>query len=205
MLADGIVNTVISHAPNTEARYVTTHPDCSYQKFAYNEFVIVGPLNDPAKVGGAPDAIEAFRRIAASHVFVSRGDESGTHEREEAIWKLARVKPPADRLLVSGRGMALALRHADERNAYTLSDQATFWQFESQLVLKVVMAGGPHLENTYAVIHPRYDAAAAKFAEWLVEGDGRRVIENFKVAGRFAFTVWPKGCAGTEPRMAVCK
>lgn len=205
MLADGIVNVVISHAPDTEARYIAEHPDWSYRKFAYNEFVVVGPPDDPANVTSAADVVDAFRRIAASSTFVSRGDQSGTHEREEAIWKLAGVKPPGDRLLVSGRGMALALRHADERSAYTLSDQATFWQFEKQLALKVVAAGDPRLENTYAVIHPRQDQVAAKFSAWLVEGDGPRVVENFKVAGHSAFSLWPQGCPNNQPDMRVCR
>jgi tungstate transport system substrate-binding protein len=205
MLRDGIVNVVISHAPDTESRYVAEHPDWSYRKFAYNEFVLVGPADDPAKVRGTTDVVEAFRRIAQSGVFVSRGDQSGTHEREESLWTLAGVKPPPDRLLVSGRGMALALRHADERKAYTLSDQATFWQFEDQLALRVAVSGDPRLENTYAIIHPRQDEAAAAFAAWLIGGDGRRVIQNFKVAGRPAFVLWPQGCPSDQPQAAVCR
>jgi tungstate transport system substrate-binding protein len=205
MLADGIVNVVISHAPEAEAGYLTQHPEWSYRKFAYNEFMVVGPRMDPAGVSEASDVVDAFRRIAASGVFVSRGDHSGTHEREEAIWKLAGVRPPPDRLLVSGRGMALALRHADERNAYTLTDQATFWQFENQLALTVLVMGDPRLQNSYAVLHSRDDDAAARFVAWLVDGDGRRIVENFTVAGRPAFTIWPPGCPHDKPHAAVCR
>ena len=205
MLADGIVNVVISHAPETEASYIAQHAEWSYQKFAYNEFVLVGPADDPANVAGTHDVVEAFRRIAGTAVFVSRSDQSGTHEREEALWLAAGIKPPADRLLVSGRGMALALRHADERRAYTLSDQATFWQFEKQLALKQLLSGDARLQNTYAVIHPRRDAAAASFAAWLVDGAGRRVIEGFTVAGRRAFTMWPVGCPDDRPTAPVCR
>jgi len=88
MLKDGIVDLVISHAPETEARYMAEHPDWQYRKLAYNRFVIVGPANDPANIQQATHALEAFRRIATTPAatFVSRGDQSGTHEREQALW-----------------------------------------------------------------------------------------------------------------------
>jgi hypothetical protein len=119
-------------------------------------FVVVGPKNDPAAVRQATDALDAFRRMAGAPVtFVSRGDSSGTHEREQALWKAAEAVPPADRLLVSGRSMAVALRHAQERQGYTLSDKATFWQLERQLDLVLLFAGDARLLNTYAVVLPR--------------------------------------------------
>src|ERR671911_1581246 len=94
MLADGVVDLVISHAPETETRYLATHADWRYRKLASNWFVIVGPKDDPARVRDAADALDAFRRIAAAPVpFVSRGDESGTHEREQGFWRSAGVAP----------------------------------------------------------------------------------------------------------------
>jgi tungstate transport system substrate-binding protein len=206
MLADGIVDVVISHAPDTEARYLAQHTDWSYRKLAYNAFVVIGPSEDPAGIRGSPGVIDAFWRIAASgSAFVSRGDQSGTHEREEALWKLAGVKPAAANLLVSGRGMALAIRHADERRAYTLSDQATWWQFEQQLKLELLLEGDALLLNTYAVIHPRYDEAAAALASWLVEGAGRTVIRDYTVGGRPAFAAWPVSCPGRRPDAVPCE
>ena len=119
MLKDGIVDLVISHAPETEARYLTDHRDWSYQKLAFNRFVIVGPSSDPAHVKNAGSVLEAFRRLAAAPVdFVSRGDGSGTHEREQMLWKLAGAAPPTGRLLVSARSMAITLRQAHEQQAY---------------------------------------------------------------------------------------
>ena len=205
MLADGIVNVVISHAPDAEARYLAEHPGWSYQKIAYNHFVIVGPASDPAKVNSAQDSIEAFRRIAASgSTFVSRGDGSGTHEREESLWAAAGTKPaPAD-LLISGRGMATALRHAEETSAYTLSDDATFSQFQDQLALVLLVSGDPRLLNTYAVIHPRQDEDAGAFAKWLATGEGRTVIERFTIAGKPAFPLWPADCPGVDPQARLC-
>ena len=206
MLADGIVDLVISHAPDTEGRVLAQHPDWTYRKFAYNEFVVVGPPDDPANVQGTQDVVEAFRRIAQSGTaFVSRGDASGTHEREELLWTRAGTKPLPGQLLVSGRGMALALRHADERRAYTLSDEATFWQFETQLTLRVLLQGDERLLNTYAVIHPAGRDAAAAFARWLTSGAGRQVVQRFTVAGRQAFTLWPANCAFDRPDARVCR
>jgi tungstate transport system substrate-binding protein len=205
MLADGIVDIVISHAPEEEARYLREHTEWSYTKFAYNRFVIVGPADDPANIKTARDAVEAFRRIAASgSTFVSRGDGSGTHEREESLWAAAGTKPSPAHLLISGRGMALALRHADERAAYTLSDEATAWQFQKQLALEILLSGDPRLLNTYAVIHRGHDDAAISFAAWLTRREGREVIERFTVAGRPAFALWPTGCPDTRPDAAVC-
>ena len=99
MLADGIVDLVISHAPETETRYLADHPGWLYRKLAFNRFVIVGPRADPAMIRQAGDALEAFRRIAGAPVtFVSRGDSSGTHERELMLWKAAGVTPLPERL-----------------------------------------------------------------------------------------------------------
>jgi tungstate transport system substrate-binding protein len=205
MLKDGIVDLVLTHAPETEARYLADHPSWRYRKFASNRFIVVGPATDPANVRRAADAVDAFRRIAAAPVaFVSRGDGSGTHERELALWKAAGVTPPPDRWLVSGRSMAVALRHAQERQGYTLADEATFWQMEQQLDLVTLAAGDARLLNTYAVIHPPGSRMADAFARWLVEGDGRRLIEGYTIAGRVAFTPWPRSCPAETPEAAPC-
>ena len=204
MLADGIVELALTHAPEAEARALQAHPLWEYRKIAYNRFVIVGPRDDPAGTRAAADAVDAFRRIARTPAwFVSRGDGSGTHEREQSLWALAGVTPDPARLIVSGRGMAQALRHADERRAYTLSDQATFWQFERGLQLVILVAKDDHLLNSYSVVYPE-SPTAARHAQWLAAGEGRTLIEAFTVAGRRAFTVWPAGCAGTTPSATPC-
>ena len=205
MLRDGLVALVISHAPEAEARYLRDHPAWDYRKLAHNRFVIVGPPGDPARVRDAADALDAFRRIAAAGApFVSRGDASGTHERELSLWKGAGVTAAPDRLLVSGPSMAFALRHAQERQGYTLSDEATFWQMERNLELVTLFAGDPRLVNTYAVIHPPGDGLAARFAAWLTRGDGRARIEAYRIEGRPAFTVWPADCPSSIPAALPC-
>lgn len=206
MLADGVVDLVISHGPETEARYLATHADWRYRKLASNWFIIVGPDGDPAGVRDATDALDAFRRIAAAPVpFVSRGDESGTHEREQAFWRSSGVAPARNKLIVSGRGMAQALRHADEINGYTLSDEATFRQLQPQLDLVAFTIGDPRLLNTYAVIHPKGDAQAEMLADWLVTGDGRGRLSQYRIDERFAFTVWPNACPGDTPDARPCE
>lgn len=205
MLADGVVDLVISHAPETEARYLANHADWRYHKLASNWFIIVGPPADPARIRDAADAPDAFRRIAAAPVaFVSRGDESGTHERELTLWRWSGVTPAAGRLIVSGRGMALALRHADEINAYTLSDDATFRQLQPRLGLVAFTLADPRLLNTYAVIRPQSNARAEILADWLLNGGGRERIAEFQIEGRPAFTIWPSRCPGLSPDARPC-
>ena len=205
MLKDGIVDLVISHAPETEAKYVAEHPDWRYQKLAFNRFIVVGPPDDRAHVKGATDVRDAFRRIAAAPVnFVSRGDSSGTHEREQKLWKLAGTMPASGHLLTSGQSMANTLRQSDEKQAYTLSDEATFWQLQRQIDLVALSEGDDLLLNTYAVIYPRGVETAATFAEWLTSGDGRQRIERHLIEGRVAFHVWPDGCPGSTPTATPC-
>jgi tungstate transport system substrate-binding protein len=206
MLADGVVELAVTHAPEAEAEYLTAHPLWSYQKIAYNWFVVVGPPSDPANVGDATGAGDAFRRIAlGSAPFVSRGDGSGTHERELALWRAAGTTPPAVRLLVSGRGMALALRHADERRAYTLSDEATFRQLQSGIDLAVLYQGDLQLLNTYAVVHANDGQLPQRFATWLTRGEGAERIRSYRIGGRPGFHVWPDRCSGLTPDARPCE
>ena len=206
MLARGDAALAISHAPDAEAKALQDHPDWVYRKLAFNEFVVVGPRPDPARVRGSSGAVEAFRRIAQSgQRFVSRGDQSGTHEREENLWTLAGQRPVDGLLIISGRGMSQALRHADEAEAYTLADEATFHRLEHQLELAVHYRGDSLLVNTYAVLRNPSNADAAKFANWLTTGPGRLLVSSFSVDGRRQYSVWPEGCAATAPTDTPCR
>jgi tungstate transport system substrate-binding protein len=205
MLEDEVVDLVISHAPEAEARILSQHPQWFYRKLAHNRFVVAGPNADPAAVRGAAGVLEAFRRIAHSETkFVSRGDESGTHERERALWEAAGVTPDPARVIVSGRGMAQALRHADEAEAYVLTDEATFRQLAHSLDLEIVVAGDPRLVNSYAVLHRGGQPGATAFAEWLTGDAGRAALGAFTIAGAPAFTPWPPDCPGGRPSDAAC-
>ncbi len=203
ILARGDAPAAISHAPDLEASTLPEHPGWTYRKFMYNDFVIVGPDVDPAGVRHAPTAAEAFRRIAVSEAeFVSRGDSSGTHEKEQALWRGAGVRPIPERLTTSGQGMAGTLRVASARTAYTISDRATFAQLGPVVRLSLLFEGDPLLLNTYAVIvaDPTASPDASAFAGWLTTGDGRNVIRAFRVRGDIAaFTPWPEGKANSAP------
>lgn len=182
------------------------HSDWDYRKIATNNFVLVGPELDPANVRSATDVTTAFSRIAAAGVyFISRGDGSGTHERESELWEAARTKPDSSRLLVSGAGMGATLRQADERGAYTLTDDATFMQLHEQLTLAVLFSDDARLVNSYSVVYRRGNQSASTFAEWLAVGNGRELIDAYRISGTKAFTSWPNGCPADQPTSAPCK
>jgi tungstate transport system substrate-binding protein len=206
MLAEGRADLVISHAPDAEARALRQSPGWWYRKIMYNDFLIAGPSSDPAGAAQAESAAAAMRRIAASGaLFVSRGDESGTHERERALWTAAGDQPAPGRLVAAGQGMGGTLRVASAMNGYTLTDRATFAQLVESLHLAVVFEDDPLLLNTYAVLvatDPGRRAAddAMRFGRWLAEGNGRALIEGYRLrTGIPGFHVWPADRPRTGP------
>ena len=113
-------------------RRCASHPDWRYRKILYNDFLIVGPAEDPAGVRAATDVVDAMTRIARSpSKFLSRGDESGTHERERELWAAAGATPDASHLVVAGAGMGQTLRIAGSSGAYTLTDRGYIRRAES--------------------------------------------------------------------------
>jgi tungstate transport system substrate-binding protein len=204
MLASGDAALAITHAPEAEAAALRTHPGWIYRKIMYNDFVIVGPREDPAHVRAATGAADAMRRIATSSTrFLSRGDESGTHERERRLWTLAGARPAGDRLVTAGAGMGTTLRVASEASAYTLTDRSTFNQLASGLRLEVLCEYDPELLNTYAVVfNPGGSRArdAGAFAEWLSSAAARDLIAGYRVGNTpGAFAPWPPGRAANRP------
>jgi tungstate transport system substrate-binding protein len=194
MASKGEVDLTITHDPETERAFVSRTKPEVYRQFMWNEFVIVGPPEDPAGAGRATSAAEAFRRIhdTASR-FASRNDESGTHMRELALWRVARVSPTSNPAYVSmGQTMAQLLRSADEMRAYTLTDRATFDQLAAGLRLRILLSGDPALRNTYAIILMRRPASeqhdnARELARWLVSPAARHVVETLRINGRQEF------------------
>jgi tungstate transport system substrate-binding protein len=197
LLRRGDVDVALTHDPVTESAFLGEMPAAAYRKIMFNDFLLVGPPRDEAAVQQAATAADAMRRIVTSTAaFVSRGDESGTHTREQQLWQKAGAKPPADRLLEAGQGMAATLRIASERQAYTLTDRATFTQLAHALRLKPLFEDDPDLLNTYAVIIPPDTARerdALRFMTWISDGDGRGLISSFTIAGTRMFFVWPAG------------
>jgi tungstate transport system substrate-binding protein len=205
MLGDEVVDIAMTHAPDTEQRFLMAHPDVTYRKFAYSQLVIVGPTEDPAGVRDAADAVDAFRRIAGSPMtFVSRGDDSGVYDRERALWSAAGIRPEPDRMVVSGSSMARALLSAHERQGYVLSDEASFRRLESRINLVIVRSNDRQLLNTYALVYRGDNARAQRFADWLTHGQGRADIKRYRIGAAAVFTVWPEGCPDDKPAAQPC-
>ena len=204
MLADGQADVVISHSPAGEEAALRDHPKWDYRKIMFNDFVLVGPPDDPARVKDATNLIDAMRRIAGSAArFISRGDQSGTHEREQQLWARAGAMPSKDRLVVAGAAMGSTLRVTSESGAYTLTDRATFDQLAASLKLVILFEGGSLLLNTYAVVFdpsgPRATEAAS-FAGWLSDGAGREQIDRYRGKGPTQpFRPWPTGHDRNKP------
>jgi tungstate transport system substrate-binding protein len=201
MLAAGTADVVISHAPQRESAMLKTHPSWWYQKILFNDFLIAGPSDDPADVRGAVDAVDAMRRIARSTAtFLSRGDESGTHEREGELWSAAGSSPDPKRLVIAGAGMAQTLRIAGRTGAYTLTDRGTFSALEGSIGLVVLHEGDGRLLNSYGVVADLRNARGAQFAQWLAEGPGRKLMRRALEDGQIkGFELWPDAVEGTTP------
>lgn len=195
----------LTHDPAAEASALASGVITGYRKIMFNDFVIVGPGDDPAAVGHAADAVDAMRRIAASGaVFASRGDSSGTYSREQELWALAKQRPTDGRLLETGQGMSATLRVASEKRAYTLTDRATFEQVRSGLQLASWFEGGSALLNTYSIflrvgLTGADREAATTLADWLADGEGRELVTGFLANGRAVFNVWPTGIPRDQP------
>ena len=185
----GDADVLLTHSPKAEEEFMSAGHGDSRQPVMHNDFVIVGPAPDPAAIQDADSVVEAVRRIAAAKsTFVSRGDESGTHAKELAIWKTAEISPQGDWYLQAGSGMAATLRIANEKNAYTLSDRGTFLAQSKQLDLVIRSEGDALLRNPYAVIvvsttkHPYVNQAAAKrFADFLLSRTVQKAIATFGI------------------------
>jgi len=168
--ANGDLDVVITHAPPLEERLLIAPGRARLRcPLAASRFAVVGPASDPAQVATATSAAEAFRRIArAGGPFVSRGDSSGTHVKELALWRAAGVQPVAPWYLESGADQAATLHLADERRAYALADLPTYARLEG-LAARVLFAADTALTNPYTlyvVRRPNLHAAAASFASW---------------------------------------
>lgn len=193
---NGDVDVILVHSRPDEDRFVEEGHGVNRRDVMYNDFVIVGPGDDPAGVRGMADPIAAFKRIwNAKAAFVSRGDESGTNKMEMRYWNEA-DETPADnpRYVAAGRGMGAVLLMASELQAYTLTDRATWYAMQSKLDLQLLVEGDSRLYNPYGVIavNPQkypdinYDGAM-RFIDWLTSNAGQQAISDFKVNGKQLF------------------
>jgi tungstate transport system substrate-binding protein len=189
LAARGEADVTLAHAPAQEKKYVTDGKMQNRRLVMYNDFVLIGPVEDPAGVKGNPKVAEALKRIADKGApFVSRGDKSGTHALELALWKQAGIEPKGSWYLESGQGMGQTLLVANEKKAYALTDRGTYLAFQKRVTLPILMEKDRALLNIYSVMEvnpangPRVNAAAGKtFADFMVSPEVQGVIKTFGV------------------------
>ncbi|MBD5642024.1 MAG: solute-binding protein [Desulfovibrio sp.] len=191
---------LLVHAPAAEKKFVEEGHGIDRRQIMYNDFVVVGPRDDPAGAGGK-DVAQAFRAIIGGKApFVSRGDESGTHKSEKAIWKQAGIEPEknSDVYVSAGSGMMATLRMAAEKKGYALTDRGTWIKFSNQEgdrnPLAIVVEGDKPLLNQYSVItvNPAQckkvnPELAKKFEDWWVSPQTQKLIEDFRLEGKQLF------------------
>jgi tungstate transport system substrate-binding protein len=190
----GDADVVLVHARDAEDAFLAAGHGTRREEFMVNHFVLLGPPDDPAGVRGS-DPAEALRKIArADQRFVSRGDDSGTHKREQALWQAAGGRPEWQGYVESGQGMGATLVMADEKHAYTLADQGTYLKFKKKIDLVSLLPPSPRLRNPYSVIavnpqrHKGVNARlAGAFIEFLIAPATQRRIAEYKVAGQQLF------------------
>jgi tungstate transport system substrate-binding protein len=187
----GDADVLFCHAKEQELQAVVEGYFVNRHDVMYNDFVIIGPPADPLKIKGLRSAAEAFKKIAAQGaVFVSRGDKSGTHTQELAIWKTAGISPKGQKwYLEVGQGMENTQRLANEKKAYTLTDRGTWLatRDKDKLEMVIVLEGDPILFNQYGVmaVNPQKHTQAKykeakQFIDWLISPEGQKAIGDFK-------------------------
>ena len=195
----GDVDVVFVHARKLEDKFVADGFGVNRRDVMYNDFVILGPANDPAGVRSAKSSTEAFKKIAEHHAtFISRGDESGTHVKEKEIWAAAGIQPVGNWYRSAGQGMGEVIMMATELHAYTLADRGTYNAFRhGKTDLTIVFEKEKGLFNPYGVIavNPKkfptvkYDLAM-KFINFVTGPEGQKIIAEYKVEGDPIFFIY---------------
>ena len=194
----GDADVVFVHAKAQEERFVADGFGVKRFDVMYNDFVLLGPKSDPAAINGGKDVVAALKAITTKVApFVSRGDSSGTHAAELALWKAADLDPAAAKLSwyrEIGQGMGTALNIAGAMGAYVLADRGTWLGFKAKGDLMIVIEGDPRLFNPYGIIlvnparHPTVKAALGQtFIDWILSADGQAAITGFRIEGSQAF------------------
>jgi tungstate transport system substrate-binding protein len=186
----GEADVLLVHAPSSERPLVEDGTAISRRLVMHNDFVLVGPPADPAGIADAEGAVAALAAIAAEgEIFISRGDESGTHKMEKALWTAAELTPSGNRWYQeAGLGMGETLAIASEKQGYTLTDRATYLARKATLDLAILSEGDPVLLNLYHVMEvsskkfPKVNAKGAKaWADWLLSAEAQAIVAAFGV------------------------
>jgi len=189
LAAKGEADVALVHAPSLEKKYVAEGKLLNRRLVMYNDFVIIGPKDDPAKIRSTKSSAGAMKAIEQTKAaFVSRGDNSGTHVLEKSLWKSAGIEPKGAWYIEAGQGMGATLGIANERNAYTITDRGTYLAYGKRVTLPILIEGDRALLNIYSVMEvnpangPRINVAGGKaFADFMVAPQTQDVIRNFGV------------------------
>ena len=199
---DGNVDIIFVHAKIREEKFIQDGFGTQRYPVMHNDFIILGPASDPAKIKGLKSVVQAFKKIAtAEQVFISRGDDSGTHTKEQDLWRitgLALGRPSGAWYLSIGQGMGKTLTLADEKQAYVLTDRGTYLKYKfgrsRSLQLEILCQGDPLLLNPYGIIpinpkkHPHVRHHLAKqLVQWLLSPQGQGLIDGYRLHGKPLF------------------
>lgn len=192
---NGDVDVTLVHARALEDKFVAEGWGIDRHDVMYNDFIVAGPVRDPAGVQGSHDVVDAFRKIAAAGVkFISRGDNSGTDVMEKGYWTQAGTKPAGADYVSAGLGMGEVLNMAAEMGAYTLTDRATYGAYKARTGLAILVEGDKRMFNPYGIIavnpakHPGINAKGAQaLIAWITSPEGQAKIAAFKPAGEQLF------------------
>lgn len=196
---DGNVDVVLVHARPAEDKFVAAGHGIDRRDVMYNDFVLIGPFNDPAKIKGEKDVLAAMKKISQSQVrFVSRGDDSGTDQMEKSYWKDLGFKPEdyakAKWYVSAGQGMGEVLMMSGEMRAYTLTDRGTYISYRDKVGLPILVEGDARMFNPYGIIavnpkkYPDVNyKGATELVQWITSPEGQQLIASFKVGGEQLF------------------
>ena len=195
LLKEGDVDVVLVHARAAENKLVAAGFGVNRADVMYNDFVIVGPVRDPAGLDNTSDANSAFKRIADSKsLFISRGDDSGTHKKELGLWQEAGITPDGEWYREVGQGMGKALQISSELEAYTLTDRGTWLAYEGKLPLRILAEGDQRLFNPYGIMAANPDkypdanyAGAMALITWITSPQAQRKIAAFTINEKALF------------------
>ncbi len=192
---NGDVDVVMVHAPAAEISFIDKGYGIKRLSVMHNDFVILGPQDDPAGLGSAVSLIEALQRLyEVGSYFVSRGDDSGTHKKEMSLWRAAGIDPGGNWYMAAGQGMGAVIQIANDKQAYILSDRGTYLAHKDKISLVPVFEGDPQLFNPYHVIivnpekHPHVKTELAqKYVDFVRGETGQKIIREFKNGGEVLF------------------
>jgi len=192
---NGDVDLILVHAPAAEKKFIDEGFGIEREPVMHNDFVIVGSTKDPAKLKNAKNINDAMNRLMEKkHIFISRGDDSGTHKKEKNLWQMVGDEAFGSWYLSVGQGMGIVLRIADDKEAYTLTDRGTYLAYKDKMKLKVLFEKDEALFNPYHIImvspekHPHTKIELArKYSEFIRSEEGQDLIRNFKVNGEVLF------------------